>query len=174
MATLVCHHMQDATLIDFLKKACSIAKRKVILNDLHRHPLALWGFQALAPLFFRNRLIQHDGPLSVRRAFTREDWKRYLTAAGISPDRYTIRWQWAFRWIVESRSTRSTPHERMRSHRRRCRRSQRCHTPGGTRPPSVAYRRRPLSRPPLMRRIFFPRVPSPCSNAGASHWIQRL
>ncbi len=101
MATLVCHHMQDATLIDFLKKACAIAKRKVILNDLHRHPFALWSFQALATLFFRNRLVQHDGPLSVRRAFTREDWKHYLSAADISPDRYTICWQWAFRWIVE-------------------------------------------------------------------------
>jgi 2-polyprenyl-3-methyl-5-hydroxy-6-metoxy-1,4-benzoquinol methylase len=40
IATLVCHHMNDETLIAFIKKCCTIAKKKVILNDLHRHPLA--------------------------------------------------------------------------------------------------------------------------------------
>src|SRR5262249_49894698 len=51
ISSLVCHHMEDAELIDFLKKACTVAKKRVIVNDLHRHPIALWTFQALTPIF---------------------------------------------------------------------------------------------------------------------------
>lgn len=99
-ATLVCHHLSDQELISFLKQACHVAKQAVILNDLHRHPLATLGFAMLTPLFFRNRLIWHDGLLSIRRAFTKQDWWAYLEAAGIDKRYCTVTWHWAFRWIV--------------------------------------------------------------------------
>jgi hypothetical protein len=100
MATLVCHHLSDAELISFLQQACRIAKQAVILNDLHRHPLATVGFATLVPLFFRNQMIWHDGLLSIRRAFTRQDWITFLKSAGIADSDYTLTWHWAFRWIV--------------------------------------------------------------------------
>lgn len=100
-STLVCHHLSDEDLIQFLKQTCQIAKHAVILNDLHRHPLASLGFACLVPLFFRNRLIWHDGLLSIRRAFTREDWWAYLKAADIDPQFCTVSWHWAFRWIIK-------------------------------------------------------------------------
>lgn len=99
-STLVCHHLKDEDLISFLKQAIAVAKKAIILNDLHRHPLALFGFSMLAPLFFNNRLVKHDGPLSIRRAFTKQDWIHYLHAAGIPPTSYSITWHWPFRWIV--------------------------------------------------------------------------
>lgn len=99
-STLVCHHLSDQELIAFLKQACRTAKQAVILNDLHRHPLATAGFATLVPLFFRNRLIWHDGLLSIQRAFKYKEWVNYLNAAGIHQDYYTITWHWAFRWIV--------------------------------------------------------------------------
>jgi len=101
MATLVCHHLTDKALIDFISNACRIAKKRVILNDLHRHPLALFLFRMISPVFFRNRLIQHDGPLSIQRAFKYHEWVELLAKAGIAPSSYRIRWHWAFRWIVE-------------------------------------------------------------------------
>lgn len=99
-ATLVCHHLTDQDLISFIQKACQTAKHAVILNDLHRHPLATAGFALATPLFFRNRLIWHDGLLSIQRSFKRSEWRHYLAAAGIDQDYYTITWHWAFRWIV--------------------------------------------------------------------------
>ncbi len=99
-STLVCHHLSDTELISFLQQACRIANRAVILNDLHRYPLASIGFATLVPIFFRNRLIWHDGLLSIRRAFTRQDWLFYLDRAGIDQEYYTITWHWAFRWVV--------------------------------------------------------------------------
>lgn len=99
-STLVCHHLSDDEIISFLKRAYAIAKEAVIINDLHRHLLARIGFAAIAPLLFNNRLIKHDGSLSIQRAFTRRDWLAYLQAAHIPLDRCSITWHWAFRWLV--------------------------------------------------------------------------
>lgn len=93
-------HSHEPELISFLRQACQKAKRAVILNDLHRHFLASLSFNLVAPILFPNRLIQHDGSLSIRRAFTRQDWWRYLEAAGINKNACSVTWYWAFRWIV--------------------------------------------------------------------------
>jgi 2-polyprenyl-3-methyl-5-hydroxy-6-metoxy-1,4-benzoquinol methylase len=104
-ATLVCHHLTDEELIAFLKQSVHIAKSAVILNDLHRHPLASLGFGVVAPLFFRNRLIWHDGLLSIKRSFKRNDWMRYLQAADIDLKRVCLTWHWPFRWILSINAT---------------------------------------------------------------------
>lgn len=99
-ATLVCHHMSDNDLIDFLKRAYHSSSKAIIINDLHRHPLAYGSFAVIAPVLFRNRLISHDGLLSIQRAFKRKDWSYYLSKAGIPTNSWKIEWKWAFRWIV--------------------------------------------------------------------------
>ncbi len=99
-ATLVTHHLSDQELISFLQQACRIAKKAVILNDLHRHLFATLGFGFLTPVLFPNRLIWHDGLLSIKRSFTRQEWWNYLDAAGINRKRCSVTWHWAFRWIV--------------------------------------------------------------------------
>ena len=105
-ATLVCRHMNESELIDFLGRAYRAARQAVVLNDLHRHPVAHGLFRLVAPVCFRNRLIQHDGALSVRKSFTRNDWLDAFSAAGIPREDCRVEWHWAFRWIVTmSRST---------------------------------------------------------------------
>jgi 2-polyprenyl-3-methyl-5-hydroxy-6-metoxy-1,4-benzoquinol methylase len=99
-STLVCHHLSDDDIISFLKQAYSIAKHAIILNDLHRHIVARMGFSVTAPSFFSNRLIVHDGLLSIQRAFKKQDWIAYLKAARIPLSRCSITWHWAFRWII--------------------------------------------------------------------------
>jgi SAM-dependent methyltransferase len=96
MCSLFCHHFTDAQLIRMLRQWPQQARRAVIVNDLHRHPLAYHSIRWLTRLLGGSYLVQHDAPLSVARAFTRSDWQRLLTAAGIS--RYELRWRWAFRW----------------------------------------------------------------------------
>jgi 2-polyprenyl-3-methyl-5-hydroxy-6-metoxy-1,4-benzoquinol methylase len=100
MATLMCHHLSDQEFVSFIRQACRIAKQTVILNDLHRHPLAIMGFSALAPFLFRNRIVLHDGLLSIRRSFTRKDLCFFLKAAGIDENCSSITWYWAFRWMM--------------------------------------------------------------------------
>lgn len=99
-ATLVCHHMNDTELIDFLKRAKTSARKKVIINDLHRHPIAYFFYGLIAPILFRNRLITHDGLISIKRSFTKNEWVSYLKKAGFNKDQYTIKWKFPFRWII--------------------------------------------------------------------------
>ncbi len=100
-ATLVCHHMTDKEIVTFLKKAYITAKRSIIINDLHRHWLAYAGFSLMAKLFFPNRLVIHDGPLSIKRSFKKKDWISYLQQAGIPPQKYSLTWHWPFRWVLK-------------------------------------------------------------------------
>jgi len=99
-ATLVCHHMSSTVLIDFLIRASKTAKKAIIINDLHRHPIAYLAYFFIAPLTFRNRLITHDGLLSIKRSFTKKEWVSYLHQAGFKQDQYTIKWKLPFRWII--------------------------------------------------------------------------
>ena len=97
-ASLFCHHFTDAELVPLLRGWHQQAGLAVVINDLHRHPLAYYSIKYLTKLLGGSRLVQHDAPLSVARAFSRADWVRLLAAAGIS--RYDLRWCWAFRWQV--------------------------------------------------------------------------
>lgn len=95
-ASLFCHHFSDEQLVQMLAQWHRQAGLAVIVNDLHRHPLAYHSIRWLTRLLGGSRLVQHDAPLSVARAFTRSELQALLARAGIT--NYTLRWRWAFRW----------------------------------------------------------------------------
>lgn len=97
-ASLFCHHFTDAELVGLLRRWHRQAQVAVVINDLHRHPLAYYSIKYLTRLLGGSRLVQNDAPLSVARAFSRADWQRLLAQAGIT--QYELRWCWAFRWQV--------------------------------------------------------------------------
>ena len=100
---LVCHHMTDDELVTFLKESFRVSSQALIINDLHRHILAYISFSLIVPFAFPNRLIWHDGRLSVRRSFRKQDWITLLEKAGFQKDQYTLKWNPAFRWTLTIR-----------------------------------------------------------------------
>jgi len=98
LTTLVCHHLDDEALVSFLKNALQGARIAVLINDLHRHPIAYGCYFWMSRLLFRNRLITHDGLISIQRGFTRKEWHALMRAAQI--EHYTIKWCFPFRWSV--------------------------------------------------------------------------
>lgn len=100
ISSLVAHHMTDAELVGFIGWMERTAMRGWFINDLHRHPLAWWGYRALAAMMRVDPIVRHDGALSVRRAFVRRDWEQALSAAGVSPDAVAVHWSVPFRWGV--------------------------------------------------------------------------
>lgn len=100
---LVCHHMTDEELVQFLKEAYRTCSQAVIINDLQRHFLAYASFSLIAPIAFPNRLIWNDGRLSVKRGFRRSDWIRVLKQAGFRENQWMLKWNWAFRWTLTLR-----------------------------------------------------------------------
>lgn len=100
---LVTHHMTDEEFIVFLKDCYRICSEAVIINDLERHLLAYLSFSLIAPIAFPNRLIWHDGRLSIKRAFRKNEWLALLERAGFKKDHYTLQWHWIFRWTLTLR-----------------------------------------------------------------------
>lgn len=97
--TLLCHHLTDEQIIQFLQAAKMIARHAIIINDLHRHPLAYAAYWLISPLF-NNRMIRHDGLLSIRRSFTRSELEGYMQQAGFARGTWRVRWAFPFRWII--------------------------------------------------------------------------
>ena len=102
-STLVCHHIPDEELVPFLVQVYRIAKEGVVINDLHRHRMAVGAFYLASRLFFRNRLVKHDGILSIKKSFRRKDWIGYLERAKIPLEKCSIKRRFPFRWIVQMR-----------------------------------------------------------------------
>lgn len=100
ISSLVTHHMRDEEVIRFLGWMEARARLGWLVNDLHRHPFPYYGFSALAALMPWHPFVRHDGPLSIARAFRRDDWLALLNAAGL--DRVArVRWCFPFRYCVE-------------------------------------------------------------------------
>ena len=100
ISSLVAHHMDDETLVRFLAWMEANARRGWFINDLHRHPLAYYGFMALGRLTTLHPMVRHDGLISVTRAFTRRDWDRLLATDGAPRAAVEVAWRFPFRICV--------------------------------------------------------------------------
>ncbi len=96
--TLFTHHFTDSELVSLLESLRAKSRLGIVINDLHRHPLAYYSIKWLTRLFSKSKMVQHDACLSVLRSFSKSDWQRILKNAQI--DTYDISWNWAFRWQV--------------------------------------------------------------------------
>jgi hypothetical protein len=82
-SSLALHHMLREQAVAMLREQGRCASRGVVVNDLVRSWLAYLGAIAVTRLFSRNRLTRHDGPLSVRRAFTASEMRTLARRAGL-------------------------------------------------------------------------------------------
>ena len=99
-AALFLHHLHGSAAPALLQEMNRISRFGVLVNDLHRHPLAYLGIWLLSRLLRLSAMVQHDGPLSVRRGFQREDLIQIARRANL-PEA-SIRWHWAFRWTLST------------------------------------------------------------------------
>lgn len=97
-AALVLHHLPDETAVKALAKMFNLCRLGVVINDLHRHPAAYHAIKGLTALLSKNRLIRHDAPLSVLRAFRRGELEHLARRAGLPAAK--VSWRWAFRWLM--------------------------------------------------------------------------
>jgi len=96
--TLFTHHFTDSELVKLLNSLRRKSRLGIVINDLHRHPIAYYSIKWLTRIFSKSKMVQHDASLSVLRSFSKSDWDRVLRSAQI--ERYEISWHWAFRWQV--------------------------------------------------------------------------
>jgi SAM-dependent methyltransferase len=100
VSSLVAHHMPDDLLVDFIRLMERTAVRGWFINDLHRHPLAFYGFGVLSTVAGWHSWVRHDGQISVARAFSFQDWRRLLDQAGVPREAVSLKWRFPFRICV--------------------------------------------------------------------------
>jgi hypothetical protein len=100
ISSLFTHHLCDADAARFIAWMERAATRGWFVNDLHRHPLPYHAFRVMARLARWHRFVQHDGPVSIARAFRRADWLRLVADAGLDLAQVSINWHAPFRLCV--------------------------------------------------------------------------
>jgi ubiquinone/menaquinone biosynthesis C-methylase UbiE len=75
IAVKFAHHFHGPWLDQLLGEMARVARWRVVVLDIRRHWLAYWGFRAWSRVFTSNRLVRHDGPLSVLCGFTPEEMR---------------------------------------------------------------------------------------------------
>jgi SAM-dependent methyltransferase len=84
LCTLALHHLAPAEALELLRRLHRLGRIGFLAADLVRG----WGGYAgvwLLTRLSRSPMLRHDGPLSVRRAFSWEEYRRLAAASGI-PD----------------------------------------------------------------------------------------
>lgn len=98
VATLFFHHFTADQLVEILKQLKPQCRVGIVINDLHRTPLAYYSIKILTQLFSKSAMVKFDAPLSVLRGFKKSEWMEILNRAGIT--NYSLSWRWAFRWKI--------------------------------------------------------------------------
>jgi len=96
VATLFLHHFDNEKLVQLFRQLKQQATIGMVVNDIHRHPVAYYSFKFISTLFSKSPMVKFDGPVSVLRAFKKDELKNILAQAGI--ENYSLTWKWAFRW----------------------------------------------------------------------------
>jgi len=96
--TLFLHHFKSDFIVKFVESLSKNSRIGVIINDLHRHPMAYTLFQLIS-IFIRNHIVKTDGLISILRAFKRKDLENFAEQLNFKS---SINWKWAFRfqWII--------------------------------------------------------------------------
>jgi ubiquinone/menaquinone biosynthesis C-methylase UbiE len=87
LSSQMLHHFSEEDIINLLRGWSRVARRAIIICDLVRHPVAYYGIALVTKAFTRNIMTRTDGPLSVERAFTLDEWRELFERAGIGPFR---------------------------------------------------------------------------------------
>ena len=83
ICSLFTHHFVEDQIIQIFREMNRVARRRIIVIDLHRHPIAYFFYTTIAKLVLKNRLIRHDGALSILRSFKAEELFELAKRAGL-------------------------------------------------------------------------------------------
>jgi ubiquinone/menaquinone biosynthesis C-methylase UbiE len=83
MCSLFTHHFVDEQVVQILREMSRVAKRRIFVIDLNRHPIAYFLYTTAGKLVLHNRLLRHDGALSILRSFKPDELFELAQQAGL-------------------------------------------------------------------------------------------
>jgi hypothetical protein len=96
--SLFLHHFDEAGIKKLLSAFSDSATNGIVINDLRRSLFAYLGIKILTMLFSKSEFVKSDGPLSVKKGFTKDELIKILDE--IPFKNYKIKRTWAFRWLI--------------------------------------------------------------------------
>jgi trans-aconitate methyltransferase len=90
VSSLTAHHLEDEGIVALLRWMETTAQLGWFINDLERSSRTSQMFGWVARVVGWHPFVQHDGPVSFRRAFREEDWVRLLAAAEVPQEAVTV------------------------------------------------------------------------------------
>ena len=85
LLSMALHHFEGETQTGVLREMRRVTRRGIYVGDLARTRINYAGARLMAAtLWRRNRVTRHDGPVSVRRAFTSDELEVLLRQAGFA------------------------------------------------------------------------------------------
>ncbi len=96
MCSLFLHHLDDGSAVMLLRRMAQSARQLVLVNDLIRHP-AGWALAYVGTrLLSASSIVHHDGPQSVRAAYTLDEVRQLARAAGLQGTSIVPCWPYRF------------------------------------------------------------------------------
>ena len=92
------HHFPHDAATKIVRSMQRVSHDGILINDLHRHPLAYYGIYTLTRVFPATPMVQNDGPISVLRGFRAPELVAIAQAASLP--NVSIRWRFPFRWLL--------------------------------------------------------------------------
>lgn len=92
LCALAFHHFGFETSAQVLTAMDRLTTRGFVVTDLRRDLPTLWGVQATFAALNAHPFTQHDGPASVRRAFTPPEYRKMVGLSGVQNVRVHTHW----------------------------------------------------------------------------------
>jgi ubiquinone/menaquinone biosynthesis C-methylase UbiE len=89
ISSLFLHHFNDETAPKILREMKRVARLKVYVIDLERHPISYFLYTKFVNLFLRSPLTKHDGALSILRGFRPNELHELARNAGFANAKVT-------------------------------------------------------------------------------------
>jgi SAM-dependent methyltransferase len=90
MSSLFTHHLGDSDVVRFVRWMEQNAEMGLFINDLSRAAVPYYLFRWFAKLARLHPFVQHDGPVSIARAFVPEEWRQLCGRAGLAQDEFEV------------------------------------------------------------------------------------
>jgi len=101
VSSLFLHHFEPDRVTKLLSDLYQSVRNGIIMSDLTRSSLSLFGFRMIQPVLARHYLTKHDGLLSIRRAYTRAELLQLAHDAGIKNVHVYQDYPWQMTLIAE-------------------------------------------------------------------------
>ena len=89
ICSLFTHHFVELEIVNILREMSRVARRKIFVIDLHRHPVAYYFYTTIGKLILHNDITREDGALSILRSFKRRELYELAEQAELLKPRVT-------------------------------------------------------------------------------------